>query len=246
MLRHELSLQEMPGRPYMAFMISTRVWRRLPIIRTLVHRPRLALCMAVAAISWPALLWLWPNHVVAEILLSYNLGTTLYLVLAGHMMLSSNVHNMRWRARLQDEGRTAVLMGVVVASVISLVAIAAQLSIAKDAVGITKILHIVLSAFTVLTSWSFTQTMFALHYAHSYYGPSSDSAGHGLDFPGTTTPDYLDFLYVACVIGTSGQTADVSFSSSAMRRIGLLHSVLSFFYNATMVALTINILASLL
>ena len=236
----------MPRRPYMAHMTVTRSWRRLPLIRNLVHRPRLALCIGVTAMSMPLLHWLWPNHAVAEFLLSYNLGTILYLVLAGRMMLSSSVHHMRWRARLQDEGRTAVLVGVVVASVISLVAIAAQLSIAKDSVGITKILHIGLSAVTVLTSWSFTQTMFALHYAHTYYGPSSDSAEHGLDFPGTTTPDYLDFLYVACVIGTSGQTADVSFSSSAMRRIGLLHSVLSFFYNATMVALTINILASLL
>ena len=64
-------------------------------------------------------------------------------------------------------------------------------------------------------------------------------------FPDTTTPDYLDFLYVAAVIGTSGQTADVAFNSPHMRRIGLLHSVLAFLFNTSLLALTINIAASL-
>ncbi len=227
-------------------MLTARFLKRLPVIRLLIHRPRLALCIGVTGLSLPLIHYFWPGHGVAESLISYNLGAFLYLVLAGHMMISSNVHHMRWRARIQDEGRTAILMGVVIASVISLVAIAAQLSVAKDSVGVMKIGHIALSAITVLISWSFTQTMFALHYAHTYYSSSADATDHGLDFPGTIAPDYLDFLYVACVIGTSGQTADVSFTSSSMRRIGLLHSVLSFFYNATLVALTINMVAGLL
>jgi hypothetical protein len=53
-------------------------------------------------------------------------------------------------------------------------------------------------------------------------------------------------VYFACVIGTSGQTADVSFTSRSMRRTGLLHCVLAFFFNTTLVALTINIASSLM
>jgi uncharacterized membrane protein len=59
-------------------------------------------------------------------------------------------------------------------------------------------------------------------------------------------PDYWDFLYFSAVIGTSGQTADVSFTSKAMRRTGLVHCVLAYFYNTTVLALTINIAASLM
>ncbi|HPU80772.1 DUF1345 domain-containing protein, partial [Accumulibacter sp.] len=68
----------------------------------------------------------------------------------------------------------------------------------------------------------------------------------GLDFPGGHAPDYGDFLYFACVIGTSGQTADVSLSSRSMRRTGLVHCVLAFFFNTTILALTINIASGLL
>ena len=55
----------------------------------------------------------------------------------------------------------------------------------------------------------------------------------------------FDFLYFSCIIGTSGQTADVGLSSREMRRIGLIHSVLSFFFNTTVLALTVNIASGL-
>jgi uncharacterized membrane protein len=107
-------------------------------------------------------------------------------------------------------------------------------------------LHIALAVLTVLTSWVFTQFMFATHYAHEYYSALSRGLEPGLQFPGTNVPDYLDFVYFACVIGTSGQTADVSISSKPMRRVGLIHCVLAFFFNTTLIALTINIAASLI
>ena len=220
--------------------------RRLPLLRIFFHRPRLTLSLGVALAAFPLLTIFWPGHVTARLLLAYNLGAVLYLILAGHMFFTAQIHHMRRRALLQDDGRVAVLLGVVIASGISLIAIAAQLSAAKDLTGFVKYAHIGLAAFTVLTSWSFTQTMFALHYAHAYYGGSSSDTPGGLEFPGTTEPDYLDFLYVACVIGTSGQTADVSFATASMRRLGLIHCVLSFFYNATLIALTINIAAGLM
>jgi uncharacterized membrane protein len=87
--------------------------------------------------------------------------------------------------------------------------------------------------------------MFALHYAHDYYLALARGKHAGLEFPGGEAPDYGDFLYFACVIGTSGQTADVSFTSRAMRRTGLVHCVLAFFFNTALVALTINIASGL-
>jgi uncharacterized membrane protein len=63
----------------------------------------------------------------------------------------------------------------------------------------------------------------------------------GLSFPGTSQPDYLDFVYFASVIGTSAQTADVNFTNSTLRRIGMAHGMLAFFFNTILIALTINI-----
>jgi len=145
---------------------------------------------------------------------------------------------------MQDDGRLAILTGVVIASIASLFAIVAELGLAKDLKGDLKGLHIALAILTILSSWAFTQIMFAIHYAHDYYtGHTSPRAG-GIKFPGTNDPDYIDFLYCACIIGTSGQTADVSFTSKPMRRVALVHSVLAFFFNTTLIALTINIAAS--
>lgn len=219
---------------------------RLPLIRHLWFRPRLFFCLAFSGLLGGLLAWLWPGHHVGSILIAYNAGVMLYVGLAVHMMFTSSKQHMRSRARVQDDGQIAVLLSVVIASIISLLAIAAQLSIAKDLIGISKYGHIALAGLTVITSWSFTQMMFALHYAHAYYQPEDGAHAGGLDFPGTKEPEYPDFLYVACVIGTSGQTADVAFTTSDMRRVGLLHCVLAFFYNATMIALTINISANLI
>lgn len=220
--------------------------RRLPVLRHLWQRPRLTLSLCLAVVLALVLTWTWPGHVTTRILIAYNAGAALYLILAGRMMLTATLDHICSRAKQQDDGQIAVLIGVMLASVVTLLAIAAHLSIAKDLVGWSRYAHIALAAATVVTSWSFTQTMFALHYAHAFYGADEGAPAGGLQFPGTAEPDYIDFLYVACVIGTSGQTADVAFSSSELRRIGLLHCVLSFFYNATLIALTINMAAGLM
>jgi uncharacterized membrane protein len=112
--------------------------------------------------------------------------------------------------------------------------------------GMLRHEHIILAVLTILSSWAITQVMFALHYAHEFYNAKERGNPGGLEFPNATVPDYGDFLYFACVIGTSGQTADVSFTIRAMRRTGLAHCVLAFFFNTTLVALTMNIASSLI
>ena len=162
------------------------------------------------------------------------------------MMFWSTHERMRTRALLQNVGRIIILAMVVTVALLSLAAIIAELAIAKDMQGTLRFAHMVLAMLTLLSSWAFTQVMFAQHYAHDYYAAELRGNSGGLDFPGGHAPDYGDFLYFSCVIGTSGQTADVSFSSRTMRRIGLVHCVLAFFFNTTLLALTINIASGLL
>jgi uncharacterized membrane protein len=161
------------------------------------------------------------------------------------MMFRSSHERMRTRALQQDEGRILILTLVVAAAIASLAAIVCELSVAKDIHGSLRYEHIALAATTLFSCWAFTQMMFALHYAHDYYAADLRGSPGGLDFPGGHAPDYGDFLYFACVIGTSGQTADIGFTTRTMRRTGLVHCVLAFFFNATLLALMINIASSL-
>ena len=187
----------------------------------------------------------WTHHLETRLLLAWNAGALLYLILAAVLIARADVARIRRRALQQYEGRFVVLTLVVLASVAVLVAIGSQLGIAKSMTGVEKSIHVGLAALTVLSSWLFTQSLFAMHYAHEFYVTRQQQHRDILQFPGTPDPDYGDFMYFACVIGTSGQTADVTFTDSKLRRIGTLHCVLAFLFNTTMLALTINVAAGL-
>ncbi|RZI86242.1 MAG: DUF1345 domain-containing protein [Rubrivivax sp.] len=216
-------------------------------IRQIQVRPRLFIAVALACLMMALLPAGVVESLTARMLIGWNAGVWLYLVLVTVMMARSSREKMRLRAHQEDEGQIAILVLVIVAAVASLVAIVAELALVRDMSRVAKLAHIGLAAATILSSWAFTHMMFALHYAHDYYlAQSRGAASGGLAFPGTESPDYGDFVYFAFVIGTSGQTADVAFTSSAMRRIGLIHCVLAFLFNTTLLALTINIAASVI
>jgi uncharacterized membrane protein len=219
--------------------------QRLPGLRILLVRPRLVFSILSGLAVWMLLPASLIPQTVTRALIAWNTGSLLYLFFALIMMARSSFEHIRLRAHSQDEGKYALLTIVTCSSVVTLCAIAIELSAAKDLQGAVKAAHVLLAVLTVFTTWSVIQTMFALHYAHDYHLAEPGETA-GLDFPGEEQPDYMDFLYAAAIIGTSGQTADVSFNTSSMRRIGLLHSVLSFFFNTILLALTINIAAGLL
>lgn len=170
---------------------------------------------------------------------AWNSGAALYVILAADMRIRSDHHRMHRRAQLQDDGQVVLLAHVVVATLASLVAIASELSAVKDAHGLLKIAHASLAGFTVLSCWAFIQVMFTLHFAHDYHAHSPKVNRQVSNSPGHEEPDYGDFFYFAAVIGTSGQTADVSVVTKSMRRIGSLHCILAYLFNTTVLALLI-------
>ena len=214
-------------------------------IRLLLARPLLLISVLVGLATFLTLPDSIAHLAVTRAIVGWNAGAILYLLLAMKMMFWSSHERMRTRALQHDDGRVVVLLLVVTAALMCIGAIVAELAMAKDLQGTLRFAHISLAALTIITSWAFTQTMFAMHYAHDYYLASLHGEHGGLEFPGGQPPDYGDFLYFACVIGTSGQTADVSFTNRKMRRIGTVHCVLAFFFNTTLVALTINIASGL-
>jgi len=208
-------------------------------------RPRLFIVIAIGVLT----AWLLPPQVASQSvtrwLVAWNVGAWLYVILAAAMMIRSSREHMRHRAQLQDDGKYAILALTAVAGFASLAAIGGELAVVKELHGWTRGAHIALAGVTVLSSWSFVQIMFTLHYAHDYYQAACHGLKPGLRFPDDPDPDYGDFFYFAAVIGTSGQTADVSFVTKPMRRIGSMHCILAYLFNTTVLALLINIGASL-
>jgi uncharacterized membrane protein len=214
------------------------------LLRQIRVRPRLTVGVSVGLVVSLVLPRNLSPYTCA--LVAWDTGTTLYLALAWSLMLRANVEHMRSRARQQDDGAAAVLVLTVVAAVASLAAIALELVGMKGLSQHRQALHLGLAALTILCSWCLIHTAFALHYAHEFYDDTPGTKQGCLSFPGNSEPKYLDFVYFAFVLGTTSQTSDVTISSSAMRRLALIHGVIAFFFNTTLLALVVNIAAGLI
>ena len=223
---------------------SAHPLRHLPRpIRIVRARPRLFSSVIVGVLVFLALLltdWRLPTR----ILIAWDVCVGLYLVLAFHLTARADVHRIRRRARLQDEGQTMILVLTAVAALASLGAIIALLGTAG---GTTRTaMQLMFATVTIVLSWAFTHTMFALHYAHEFYDENAGKGG-GMQFPGDDPePDYWDFLYFSFVIGMCAQVSDVTVSCKPIRRTVFAHIVISFIFNAALLALTVNIAASAL
>jgi uncharacterized membrane protein len=213
------------------------------VARSFAARPRLLIAIAAAVLSYPLLPDAW--RPTTRLLACFDLGTVLYIVLAWVMMARSSIDHMRERANGEDEGALAVLVLTLGAAVASLGAIAVELHGIHAPAAESAPLRLVLVGITILASWLFVHTIFALHYAHECYG----SQGHarGLKFPGPDRePDYWDFLYFSVTIGAAAATSDVDVVDHRVRRLVLAHTILAFLFNTTVLALAINVGASLL
>ncbi|MDB5210606.1 MAG: putative rane protein [Sediminibacterium sp.] len=147
----------------------------------------------------------------------------------------------------QDEGIKAIFGIVLVAVCFSLFG---TLLLLKESTGntVNKIVHILVSLSPVLLSWILLHTIFTMRYAHLYNDHNKLNSGTdvgGIDFPTKAQPDYVDFAYFSFVIGMTFQVSDVQVNSRVIRRFVLLHSLISFIFNTTIVALTINAVAGL-
>ncbi|WP_329740804.1 DUF1345 domain-containing protein [Dyella sp. A6] len=211
-------------------------WRPWRYIRV---RPRLMTSTVVFLIAGTLLL-LGGMRVGSALMLGFDLGALLYLVALARMFAHSSQEHLARQARLQDTGRRGTLAVTVMVSLMVLTALATELHAAKGG-SVTAVL---VAAATVVLSWLFMNTSFALHYAHSYYGDGDRACG-GLEFPGTPAPDYWDFVYFSFVIGMCFQTSDVTVAARHMRHVTLLHSVVAFFFNVFILAISVSVVGGL-
>jgi uncharacterized membrane protein len=212
--------------------------------RTEAHH-RLAISLAIAAIFFLAsrghLGWR------VQLITTWNVYALCVLVMAWARILTAQPRMVVRLAKLSRSSRTLIYYFVIVAACASLAAVAFVLSTAKTMSGTPFATHIALAIGTVILSWLVVHTMFAQHYAHVFYsGPRDDKIARGLIFPeGDIEPDYLDFAYFSFVIGMTSQVSDVQINSREIRRLALLHGLVSFGFNTAVLALSINIISGL-
>ena len=177
----------------------------------------------------------------ARIVLGWDAGVALYLMLTYVLMARSTIQHIRDHAAQEDEGRFAILVLTVLAALASLAAIIAELGVGQG--GKRTGAQLTLATVTIFLSWVFIHTIFALNYAHDYYGEHGAKRS-GLKFPDDEDPDYWDFVYFSFVVGMTCQVSDVAVASQPIRRTVIAHGVVSFFFNTALLALTVNIAAS--
>lgn len=207
-----------------------------------------------------------------KLLISFAIGVIIYFVVnvkhldaLTHLMIAWDVFSLcmitfswitfaitqsqqiRELAKEQDSSRVLIFVTVLISTFAGFLAVLLLLISKKDYKD-TETLHLIVAISGMLFAWFLIHTIFTYRYAHIFYGDNEEKpnthAG-GLDFPDEKKPDYMDFAYFSFVLGMTFQVSDVDITSKRLRRLALLHSILSFILNTVMIALTINIIAGL-
>lgn len=167
-----------------------------------------------------------------------------YLLMIARRIPSLTGAYLKHHAARTDEPAIIIFAVTLATAAISLV----SLFMALNTGGKETALDLVLAFSSVTLGWLTVHTMAAMHYAHSYWRLQAAASGgesRGLEFPGTKDPGGYDFLYFSFVIGMTAQTSDIAITSTEMRKINLLHAVVSFFFNTVLVAAAVNAAVSL-
>jgi len=179
--------------------------------------------------------------VAQSIVYAFTLAAAAFLAAVTYLIVhTAGSESIRTRARKEDPGRRVRLWSGVSVSIVTLVALGLELHAGKSG----GLLELATCALALLLSWLFMNTLFALHYAHQFYGDDARSQRRGgLEFPGCDDPDYWDFVYFAIVVGMTFQVSDVQVTSRTIRRTVLVHGLVAFVFNMVIIALSVNVVA---
>lgn len=203
--------------------------------------PRLVISIVLGVIAYAVLTAAAQLPLSTRVIAAWDFGVLIYLAAVFAMMAQSPWSEIANHADAQDEGAFAIFILTVFAGMASLAAIFMELA-AADRAGEHYGRAVVFGIATVIISWVFIHTIFAVHYAYEYYR-DNDCAG-GLKFPDDDKPDYWDFMYFAFVLGMTFQVSDVAINAKWIRRVAMVHGILSFFYTTAVVALSVNLAAN--
>lgn len=182
----------------------------------------------------------------ARVLIAWNAAVVVHLLIVAYSIAGKDAAHVRAHAQRVGSTRGRVVGGVVLVCLASLVAVVAVLNGIKRPEASFRF-HLLLCLATVFSSWVLLQVTFALYYARYYYQTTdgSDTIAGGLRFPGDEPPDYVDFIYFSCVIGTSYSTSDTDIESRVLRRAVLIQSIVGFLFYTVLIGLVMNAIGAL-
>ena len=191
---------------------------------------------ALLIVAVPASLWLgswWLGIIDA-----FDVAAVLFLILCWGIIRIDDPAEMERLAQLNDANRTFLLIITFIVIAVLLIAVGAE-TVGRNPRTFAKALIIV----TLIVAWLFSNTIYALHYAHmAYVTPEAGCAG--FRFPGTTEPVYWDFVYFAFTCGMAFATSDVEVTDQRIRKVVTFHCLAAFAFNIGVLAFTVNLLAS--
>ncbi|HEY1780952.1 MAG TPA: DUF1345 domain-containing protein [Roseiarcus sp.] len=211
---------------------------------TFAHRPRLLIGAILMVATYVAVHLGTEMRDATRLLIAWNVGAWVFLVMILHMVMDPR-REASVQAKPEDENQWMLVALGIVASLAAIAAIVWELGPVKSLAGWPKAGHLALVGATVLSAWTFLQTMFALHYAGVYFLREKGKYKGGLEFPACPEPNWMEFFYQAFTIGCTFASSDVNVTSKRMRRIVVIQGVVGFFFNAIILALTINVAANL-
>jgi len=200
---------------------------------------RLALALLCAALVGLLPLGGLPE---ARYLAAWLAGASAYLVIVWWGIGRLDADQTRLRASTLDPGSAAIYSLIVATSMVSLGGVLLVTDTVAASKGLDRWGSIALALGALAATWLLIQTVFTLRYARRYYQDDPP----GLVFPGAESPNYRDFAYFSAVIGMTSQVADVGTAEPGIRRLVLLHGLVSFAFNLLVLALMVNLLASAL
>ena len=184
---------------------------------------------------------------MTRVMIGWDVFSVCMIIISGVIFSTMRPRQIRVLAKQEDAGRIVVFFIVLVAILGSLMGVLLLLQ-NKEAWKLGKSVETFIYISGVICSWVLLHTMFAYRYALLYYGEhplDPDMHTVGLQIPNELWPDYLDFAYFSFVIGMTFQVSDIEISSRHIRRVALVHGMISFLFNTVIVALSINVVAEL-
>jgi uncharacterized membrane protein len=204
------------------------------------ERRRVMLCLFVGLVAGGIASQLAPWQFAAPFV--WDVAAAVFLIWVWNEISRFDSDGTRAHAQQEDTSKRSARLILIAASLVSLVGVALALVKANHTHGVEKSMLTSVAVATVALSWASVHTVFALRYAHLYY----QEPDGGIDFKNKLAPDFYDFAYVAFTIGMTFQVSDTDVQKRVIRRTILGHAMLSYLFGTVIVAVTINVLASLI
>jgi uncharacterized membrane protein len=216
----------------------------LPAFEKINSVQKLLICLAVAVAVY-FIVEVKNIDVLTHVMIGWDAFSVCMIVMTWITFFITTANQIRIQSKVQDPNRSIIFIIILVCTLASFLTVLLLILTKKDGEqGAAWRMPIAIAG--MLFSWILIHTSFTLRYAHIFYGDhksNPNTHAGGLEFPGGSLPDYLDFAYFSFVLGMTFQVSDVQITSKRLRRLALLHGLISFIFDTTLLALTINILA---